>query len=314
MIVEPGVRTGVPVLTDNPKEVGADRIVNTLAAHHLFGGPCIVVDFGTSTNLDVVSARGEFLGGALAPGIEISLDALAARAAQLRKVELVLPALGDRQEHRRGAAVRRAVRLRRPGRRPRRPDHRRARRRRRRRSSPPAGWPRSWSASRARSPTTSPTSPCSDCAWSTSAICSPDASLPVALRAMTESPTPASAAAGPGADDLPEQMRIRREKLARLRAEGVDPYPVGFPRTTSLADLREAHADLGVDVSTGERVGRHRPGRPQPRRRQALLRHAARRRRRPAGHGVARLESARSRSPRGRPTSTSATTSASRAR
>ncbi|MGB7982295.1 MAG: type III pantothenate kinase [Candidatus Nanopelagicales bacterium] len=91
VIVEPGTRTGVPLLTDNPKEVGADRIVNTLAAHHLFGGPCIVVDFGTSTNLDVVSAKGEFLGGALAPGIEISLDALAARAAQLRKVELVRP-------------------------------------------------------------------------------------------------------------------------------------------------------------------------------------------------------------------------------
>jgi type III pantothenate kinase len=62
-----------------------------LAAHHLFGGPAIVVDFGTSTNLDVVSAKGEFLGGALAPGIEISLDALASRAAQLRKVELVRP-------------------------------------------------------------------------------------------------------------------------------------------------------------------------------------------------------------------------------
>jgi type III pantothenate kinase len=91
VIVEPGTRTGVPVLTDNPKEVGPDRIVNTLAAHHLFGGPCIVVDFGTTTNLDVVSARGEFLGGALAPGVEISLDALAARAAQLRKVELVRP-------------------------------------------------------------------------------------------------------------------------------------------------------------------------------------------------------------------------------
>lgn len=91
VIVEPGTRTGVPVLTDNPKEVGTDRIVNTIAAHHLFGGPCVVVDFGTSTNLDVVSARGEFLGGALAPGIEISLDALAARAAQLRKVELVRP-------------------------------------------------------------------------------------------------------------------------------------------------------------------------------------------------------------------------------
>ena len=91
VIVEPGTKTGVPVLTDNPKEVGADRIVNTIAAHHLYGGPCIVVDFGTSTNLDVVSAKGEFLGGALAPGIEISLDALAARAAQLRKVELVAP-------------------------------------------------------------------------------------------------------------------------------------------------------------------------------------------------------------------------------
>jgi type III pantothenate kinase len=91
VIVEPGTKTGVPVLTDNPKEVGADRIVNTIAAHHQYGGPCIVVDFGTSTNLDVVSAKGEFLGGALAPGIEISLDALASRAAQLRKVELVRP-------------------------------------------------------------------------------------------------------------------------------------------------------------------------------------------------------------------------------
>lgn len=91
IIVEPGVKTGVPVQTDNPKEVGADRIVNSLAAFTLFGGPSIVVDFGTSTNLDVVSAKGEFLGGALAPGIEISIDALASRAAQLRKVELVAP-------------------------------------------------------------------------------------------------------------------------------------------------------------------------------------------------------------------------------
>ena len=91
VIVEPGTKTGVPVLTDNPKEVGADRIVNTIAAHRLYGGPAIVVDFGTSTNLDVVSAQGEFLGGALAPGIEISIDALASRAAQLRKVELVRP-------------------------------------------------------------------------------------------------------------------------------------------------------------------------------------------------------------------------------
>ena len=91
VIVEPGVKTGVQILTDNPREVGSDRIVNTLAAHHLYGGPCVVVDFGTSTNLDVVSANGDFLGGALAPGIQISLDALSARAAQLRKVELVRP-------------------------------------------------------------------------------------------------------------------------------------------------------------------------------------------------------------------------------
>jgi type III pantothenate kinase len=91
MIVEPKVRTGVPVLVDNPKEVGADRVVNTLAAHRLFGSACVVVDFGTSTNIDVVSAKGEFLGGAIAPGIEISMDALTARAAQLPTVELVRP-------------------------------------------------------------------------------------------------------------------------------------------------------------------------------------------------------------------------------
>jgi type III pantothenate kinase len=90
-IVEPGTKTGVPLLVDNPKEIGADRIVNTLAAHTLYGGPAIVVDFGTSTNLDVVSPKGEFLGGALAPGIEISVDALSVRAAQLRKVELIRP-------------------------------------------------------------------------------------------------------------------------------------------------------------------------------------------------------------------------------
>jgi type III pantothenate kinase len=91
VIVEPGTRTGVQLAIDNPKEVGADRVVNTLAAHTLYGGPSIVVDFGTSTNFDVVSARGEFLGGVIAPGIEISVEALAARAAQLRKVELVKP-------------------------------------------------------------------------------------------------------------------------------------------------------------------------------------------------------------------------------
>lgn len=91
IVVEPGVRTGVPLLVDNPKEVGADRLVNTLAAHHLHDTACVVVDFGTSTNVDAISARGEFLGGAFAPGIEISVDALASRAAALRKVEFSAP-------------------------------------------------------------------------------------------------------------------------------------------------------------------------------------------------------------------------------
>ncbi|HWG65495.1 MAG TPA: type III pantothenate kinase [Streptosporangiaceae bacterium] len=91
LIVEPGIRTGVSVRVDNPKEVGSDRIMNAVAAAHLFGGPAIVVDFGTSTNFDAISARGEFVGGALAPGIEISVDALSRRAAQLLKVELARP-------------------------------------------------------------------------------------------------------------------------------------------------------------------------------------------------------------------------------
>ncbi|GGJ97509.1 type III pantothenate kinase [Pilimelia anulata] len=92
LVVEPGVRTGVKLLIDNPKEVGTDRVVNTLAAYTLYGGPSIVVDIGTTNTFDVISARGEFLGGAFSPGIQISFDALAARAAQLRKVEPAAPA------------------------------------------------------------------------------------------------------------------------------------------------------------------------------------------------------------------------------
>jgi type III pantothenate kinase len=91
VVVEPGVRTGVPVLMDNPREVGTDRILNALAAATLYEGSKIVVDFGTATTFDVVSARGEYLGGAIAPGIEISLDALGLRGAQLRRVELMRP-------------------------------------------------------------------------------------------------------------------------------------------------------------------------------------------------------------------------------
>ncbi len=91
VVVEPGVRTGVPVLMDNPREVGSDRIVNALAAAHYYPGPSIVVDFGTATTYDVVSPKGEYIGGAIAPGIEISLEALGRRGAQLRKVELLRP-------------------------------------------------------------------------------------------------------------------------------------------------------------------------------------------------------------------------------
>ena len=91
LVVEPGVRTGMPILTDDPKEVGADRIVNAIGAYDRYGGPAIVVDFGTATTLDAVSARGEYLGGAILPGIEVSMDALFARADRLYRVELVEP-------------------------------------------------------------------------------------------------------------------------------------------------------------------------------------------------------------------------------
>jgi type III pantothenate kinase len=92
VVVEPGIRTGVPVLMDNPREVGSDRIVNALAAATEYGGPAIVVDFGgTATTFDVVSAEGQYIGGAISPGIELSLAALGRRGAQLREVELVRP-------------------------------------------------------------------------------------------------------------------------------------------------------------------------------------------------------------------------------
>jgi type III pantothenate kinase len=91
VVVEPGVKTGIPIMTDNPKEVGADRVVNALAAFTLYGGPAIVVDFGTATTFDAVSAKGEYLGGAIAPGVEISTNALVAAGAQLRRIEFVPP-------------------------------------------------------------------------------------------------------------------------------------------------------------------------------------------------------------------------------
>src|SRR4029077_1321602 len=91
LVLEPGIRTGMPILYDNPKEVGADRIANAVAAYDGYGGPTIIVDFGTATTIEAVSAAGEYLGGAIVPGVEIAMDALFGRAAGLRRVELQPP-------------------------------------------------------------------------------------------------------------------------------------------------------------------------------------------------------------------------------
>ena len=91
LVLEPGVRTGMPILYDNPKDVGPDRIADAVAAFDIYGGPAIVVDFGTATVFDAISAKGEYMGGAIVPGIEISLDALYGHASLLRRVELVEP-------------------------------------------------------------------------------------------------------------------------------------------------------------------------------------------------------------------------------
>ena len=92
LVVGPGTRTGIAIRYDDPREVGPDRIVNAVAASDRYGAPCIVVDFGTSTNFDIVSAAGEYVGGVLAPGIEVSMEALFARAARLVKVDFAAPA------------------------------------------------------------------------------------------------------------------------------------------------------------------------------------------------------------------------------
>ncbi len=92
LFVEPGIKTGMPVLQENPADLGADRLVNSVAAFERYGGPCIVVDFGTATTFDVISAKGEYLGGAIAPGLAISADALFSRAARLGRVDIKRPA------------------------------------------------------------------------------------------------------------------------------------------------------------------------------------------------------------------------------
>jgi type III pantothenate kinase len=92
MFVEPGIKTGMPMLVDNPTELGADRLADSVAAYVRYGGPCIVVDFGTATKFEVISARGEYLGGAIAPGLGLSADALFSRAARLARVDIKRPA------------------------------------------------------------------------------------------------------------------------------------------------------------------------------------------------------------------------------
>jgi type III pantothenate kinase len=92
LIVEPGIKTGMPMLIDNPTELGADRLVNAIAAFERYGGPCVVVDFGTATTFDVISAKGEYLGGAISPGLGISADALFTRAARLGRIDIKRPA------------------------------------------------------------------------------------------------------------------------------------------------------------------------------------------------------------------------------
>jgi type III pantothenate kinase len=92
IFVEPGIKTGMPLLVDNPAELGADRIVNGVAAFARYGGPIIVVDFGTATTFDVITARGEYIGGVIAPGLGISADALFSRAAKLARVDIKRPA------------------------------------------------------------------------------------------------------------------------------------------------------------------------------------------------------------------------------
>lgn len=91
LVVEPGIKTGMRIIYENPREVGADRIVNAVAAYNKYGGPCIIVDFGTATTFCAVAANGDYLGGAIAPGISISTEALFVRAAKLPRIELIKP-------------------------------------------------------------------------------------------------------------------------------------------------------------------------------------------------------------------------------
>ena len=243
--VEPGTKTGVPLLYDNPREVGADRIVNTLAAHTVYGGPAIVVDFGTSTNFDVVGKHGEFLGGVLAPGIEISMDALAARGARLFKFELARPRSIIGKTTVEAFAVGHGLRLRRPGRRSRAPALRRDRARRgsgqaRDRHGRP-GFRRTQRMRDRHRPRPGA-----------------DADRPaigVREKLVLRIRQNGGMAAVDEDLDLNEQERVRREKLARILDSGREAYPVNYPRTTSYPEVRAAGGGLEPDTITDRVVG-----------------------------------------------------------
>ena len=124
LTIGPGVKTGMPIRIDNPLEVGADRLVNAIAAYERFGEACVSVDFGTGINIDAVSADGEYLGGAIGPGLALSLTALIERAARITRIDLGRAAGSDRPLDPRGDQLRLHLRLRRPDRRHRPPDRR----------------------------------------------------------------------------------------------------------------------------------------------------------------------------------------------
>ena len=111
LVVGPGIRTGISIKYDNPREVGADRIVNAVAGHHLYGGPLVIVDFGTAITFDAISAGGEYLGGAISPGMGIALEALIDKTARLPRVENRRSTLCHRKKHGPQHSIRHRVRL-----------------------------------------------------------------------------------------------------------------------------------------------------------------------------------------------------------
>ena len=139
LIVGPGIKTGMPILYESPKDVGADRIVNGIAAYEKYHDSCIVVDFGTATTIDLISKKGEYVGGAIAPGLSISLEALVQRASKLPRIEIVKPKEVVGTQHRQLDSSGDFLRLRRPGRR-----HRAAHSKRKRRPSQGRSHRRAW--------------------------------------------------------------------------------------------------------------------------------------------------------------------------